>query len=96
MILSFAYFAYFSFIDGVKVSLLLTMGELAKVEGVSNGNPVSVLVFSIASAWQDIPVDIQAKCAQANLQLNDVCVVVTRDSIFSVPNAIFIVWQIQP
>ncbi len=67
------------------------MGELAKVEGVSNGNPVSVLVFSIASAWQDIPVDIQAKCAQANLQLNDVCVVVTRDSIFSVPNAIFIV-----
>jgi signal transduction histidine kinase len=91
LILSFAYFAYFSFLDGVKVSLLLTMGELAKVEGVSNGNPVSVLAFSIASTWQDIPVDIQAKCAQANLQLNDVCVVATRDNIFSVPNAIFII-----
>lgn len=91
LILFFAYFTYISFVEGVNSSLWLTMGELANIDNVSPEHPVSFLAFTVASNWQDIPIEIQSKFPSLAMQLHDIEVVTTKKHLFELPSEVYIV-----
>jgi len=91
VILLFSYLIYGSFSKGVNASTWVTMSELAKVEGVSNGYPISFSSFSVASSWQDTPIIIQNKFSQTAIKLNDIKVITNNKHIFELPSEIYAV-----
>ena len=85
-VVSFKYFIY-----GVHIAVVNSMRSIANIEHVSEGNPVGINDFVVASQWQDLPPIIQEKLDPNNLEEGQLLKALDGRPPFSPPKAAYFV-----
>jgi len=83
-VVSFKYFVY-----GIDIAIGDSMRSIANIENVSEGNPVGINDFVVASRWQDLPPIIQEKLDQNSLEDNQLLKALDGKPPFSQPKAAY-------
>tara|TARA_R110001592_G_scaffold359995_1_gene667670 strand:+ start:2223 stop:3476 length:1254 start_codon:yes stop_codon:yes gene_type:complete len=85
-VVSFKYFIY-----GIDIAVGDSMRSIANIEHVSEGNPVGINDFVVASQWQDLPLIIQEKLDQNSLEEGQLLKALDGKPPFSPPKAAYFV-----
>ncbi|WP_413699718.1 sensor histidine kinase [Psychromonas sp. KJ10-10] len=94
MVIAFSVLTANYFNEGRDSILHRTMVQMAEIEGVTDGHPVNVIDFQIASRWQDLTEDIQLVFEEQGHKAIKLNKIIVSDSIFSRPKAGYFVVDI--
>lgn len=82
------------FISGMEVGLRDAMNAQAQQQQVSDGNPITVQEFSVATRWQDLSLPIQDNIELSDVEFNTLSKKIIGGSLFSPPKAGYFVMKV--
>ncbi|TXR54387.1 sensor histidine kinase [Reinekea thalattae] len=80
---------------GINFGAGQTMGRIGTVEGVSDGQPVEILGFHVASRLQDLPEAIQKTFEHKNLEANTIEKKIIRSHFLAPPRSVYVLLKIK-
>ncbi|WP_028866041.1 sensor histidine kinase [Psychromonas aquimarina] len=91
MALTFSALTVRYYIEGMDSGLSGTMLQVADADGVSDGFPVTLLDFQIASRWQDVPAQIKKRFPSPPNELYQLKKSAGEHNLLSVPEEVYFV-----
>lgn len=81
---------------GINFGAAQTMRRIGEVEGVSDGHPVEILGFHVASQWQDLPPTIQQTFLhKRGLTANNIEKEIVKSHLLAPPKSVYVLLKIK-